>query len=128
MIVIFVGAVGMLDVERTAPGANIHNFGDALWWALVTVTTVGYGDTYPVTTDGRLIAAAVMVTGIAVLGVVTATVATWFIDNLNTIEGEGRAEAGHIARLEAALGEALTRLSRLEAHLGTDPNPPPARE
>ncbi|MBO0693157.1 MAG: ion transporter, partial [Acidimicrobiaceae bacterium] len=65
-VIVFVGAVGMLDVERNAPGSNIHTFGDALWWALATVTTVGYGDRFPVTGQGRLIGAAVMITGIAV--------------------------------------------------------------
>ena len=51
-----VGAVAVLDVERTATASHITTFGDALWWAAVTVTTVGYGDTYPVTVVGRLVA------------------------------------------------------------------------
>ena len=52
----------MLDAERHAPGSHIHTFADSLWWALSTVTTVGYGDMYPVTGEGRLIAGAVMLT------------------------------------------------------------------
>lgn len=73
------GALAMLDAERYAPGANITTFGDALWWATTTVMTVGYGDLYPVTTQGRFVALAVMVVGIALVGSVTAAVAAWFI-------------------------------------------------
>ncbi|MBC7291449.1 MAG: potassium channel family protein [Actinotalea sp.] len=77
-LLIAIGALAILDVERDAEGATITTFGDALWWAMVTVTTVGYGDHYPVTGLGRAVAAALMVVGISVLGVVTASVAAWF--------------------------------------------------
>jgi len=81
-LVIFVGALAMLDNERGRPDANIETFGDALWWALTTVTTVGYGDRFPVTGRGRLIAAGVMVAGIALIGTVTASVASWLIERV----------------------------------------------
>jgi len=81
-LIIFIGALSMLDHERGAEGANIETFGDALWWAMTTVTTVGYGDRYPVTTTGRFIGAAVMIAGIAVLGTVTASIATWLIERV----------------------------------------------
>ena len=71
------GALGALDAEENAPGANLTTFGDAVWWAMSTITTVGYGDHYPVTFLGRCVAAGLMVEGIAVLGVVTASVASW---------------------------------------------------
>jgi voltage-gated potassium channel len=125
-LIVFVGAVGILDVERKAPGSNIHTFADALWWALSTVTTVGYGDRYPVTGQGRLIAAAVMLTGIAVLGVVTAAVAGWFVENLQSIQREESADATRTEQLEARLTELLQRLARVEAHLGSDADPLPA--
>ena len=51
-------SIAVLDAEQNPPGANITTFGDALWWACETVTTVGYGDRYPVTPDGRAIAVA----------------------------------------------------------------------
>ena len=73
------GALAILDAERDAAGANITTFGDALWWAATTVMTVGYGDRYPVTTQGRFVAVTLMVVGIAVVGSVTAAVAAWFI-------------------------------------------------
>nr|WP_062340983.1 potassium channel family protein [Herbidospora sakaeratensis] len=71
-------SLAVLRVERDAPGATILTFGDATWWAVTTMTTTGYGDTYPVTPDGRLIGAALMLGGVALLGVVTATLASWF--------------------------------------------------
>lgn len=73
------GAVAILDAEAGAPDANIRTFGDALWWAATTVTTVGYGDRYPVTTSGRFIAVALMVVGIATVGAITASVAAWMV-------------------------------------------------
>ncbi|UDY22925.1 potassium channel family protein [Nocardioides sp. Kera G14] len=79
---VFLGALTMLDAERGVPNANINSFGDALWWACETVTTVGYGDRFPVTTTGRSIAVALMVIGIALVGSVTAAVATWFISHV----------------------------------------------
>ncbi|MFB9315501.1 potassium channel family protein [Nocardioides plantarum] len=73
------GAIAVLDAEREAPDATITTFGDAVWWAVTTVSTVGYGDLYPVTTTGRLVATVLMIVGIAVVGTVTATVAAWLI-------------------------------------------------
>ncbi|MGN6408330.1 MAG: potassium channel family protein [Curtobacterium sp.] len=81
-LLVFVSALAVFDVERHAPGATIVSFGDALWWAVVTITTVGYGDLTPVTDAGRLIATGVMIGGIALLGVVTATLASWIIEQV----------------------------------------------
>jgi len=76
---VMLGAVGILDAEQDAPGANITTFGDALWWAATTVATVGYGDRYPVTTSGRFIAIGLMLVGIAMVGALTASVAAWLV-------------------------------------------------
>ncbi|WP_304454977.1 potassium channel family protein [Nocardiopsis sp. YSL2] len=76
------GAIAVLDVEQHAPGANITEFGDALWWSVVTVTTVGYGDFYPVTFQGRLVAVAMMIMGISLVGTLTAAVASAFVSNI----------------------------------------------
>ncbi|MDP3969096.1 MAG: potassium channel family protein [Nocardioides sp.] len=73
------GALAVLDAEGKASGANITTFGDALWWATATVTTVGYGDHFPVTTEGRFVAVVLMVLGISVVGAVTASVASWIL-------------------------------------------------
>jgi voltage-gated potassium channel len=81
-MLVFVGALAVLDVEQSAPDAKIVTFGDALWWAMTTITTVGYGDMYPVTPIGRMVAAALMMSGIAVLGVVTASIASWLVQRV----------------------------------------------
>lgn len=73
------GALAVLDAERDSPDANIRSFGDAAWWASTTVTTVGYGDRYPVTGEGRVVAVVLMIAGIGVVGAVTAAVASWIL-------------------------------------------------
>ena len=81
------GAIAVLDAEQDAAGANITSFGDALWWSATTVTTVGYGDHFPVTTTGRFVAVALMVVGIACIGAITAGVAAWLVAQ---VESEAR--------------------------------------
>ncbi|GHJ61160.1 hypothetical protein NOK12_36780 [Nocardioides sp. OK12] len=76
------GALAALDAERYAAGANLTSYGDSLWWAATTVTTVGYGDHYPVTTEGRFVAVALMLVGIGLVGAVTASVATWILGHV----------------------------------------------
>ena len=71
-VLVLNGAVIVYLFERHAPGSNIHTLRDALWWSFVTVTTVGYGDFYPVTTWGRITACFIMGTGLLTLAVVTA--------------------------------------------------------
>ena len=82
-LLVFTCALGVYDAEHAAPGANITNFGDALWWALVTIATVGYGDYSPITFEGRAIAALLMFSGIAMLSVVTISFASWFLGRLD---------------------------------------------
>lgn len=78
-VVVLAAAVVVLDLERGHPQANINSFGDALWWAITTSTTVGYGDRYPVTAAGRTVAAVLMFVGLAIVGVVTAAIAAWLV-------------------------------------------------
>ncbi|HTN99865.1 MAG TPA: ion channel [Microthrixaceae bacterium] len=87
----FVGALAVLDAERGDADANILSFGDAVWWVITTLSTVGYGDHYPVTTTGRCIAVALMVVGVALLGVVTASLAAWLIEQVREVEAESDA-------------------------------------
>lgn len=80
VLIVFASAGLVTIAERSTKGANIHDFGQGLWWAIVTVTTVGYGDRYPVTPFGQGVAVALMLVGIGLLGVLTATVASYFVD------------------------------------------------
>lgn len=101
VLVIRVAALAVLNAERHAAGASITDFPKALWWAFVTVTTVGYGDLSPVTTTGRVVAVALMIGGIAVLGVVTATLASWIVSGVSAEEAEEHAATrGQVAELQ----------------------------
>jgi len=79
IFVAYISAVQMTITERAVEDSNIKNFGDGLWWAITTVTTVGYGDRYPTTTEGRFLAVVLMIMGISLMGVITASVAAWFV-------------------------------------------------
>ena len=74
----FVGAILVVYFELKVPNSNIRSFGDALWWVGETVSTVGYGDYYPVTIGGRLVAGALFINGVALLSVITAGLAQRF--------------------------------------------------
>lgn len=113
LILIWISALAVLDVERPAPDANITTFGDAVWWAFVTITTVGYGDFYPVTAGGRLIAVLLMCGGVAVVGVVTATLASWVIERATAHADNDAAEPatrGQVRDLAAQIDALAGRL------------------
>jgi voltage-gated potassium channel len=116
---IFLGAWLVLLFEDRTHGGNIHDYPDALWWAIVTVTTVGYGDRYPVSTGGRYVAVVLMLVGIGLIGVLTATVASVFIKE-HTDANREEFKKGH-----ADLGEQLSmisdRLDEIEVRLGATP-------
>ncbi len=94
-------AVSILQVERNAPGANIRTAGDALWWAYVTIATVGYGDRVPVTTEGRIIAALLMTVGVGLFGTFTAYIARSFLQPAEPADAM-RALELRVQRLEQA--------------------------
>lgn len=76
-IVLYTAALSVYEAERFADGANITSFGEAIWWAFASVTTVGYGDRFPVTEDGRFVATLLMVIGIGLFSSLTALLAAW---------------------------------------------------
>lgn len=78
---IMFGAYAEYIVEFAAPEGKISSYGDALWWALVTVTTVGYGDIYPVTSEGKVIASFLMILGIMILGLFISTLGSSFVES-----------------------------------------------
>lgn len=90
LMAVGLGALAILDAERDADGANITTAGDALWWSATTVTTVGYGDRFPVTTEGRLVAVVLMVVGIGLVGSVTASIASWLLARVAAEQAEER--------------------------------------
>lgn len=79
IITLAFGAIAILNCERDVPGSNIKNASDAIWWAFVTVTTVGYGDHFPVSQEGRFIAAILMLVGVGLFGTFSGFVASWFL-------------------------------------------------
>ena len=79
IFVAYVAAIQITISERAVEGSNIKNFGDGIWWAITTVTTVGYGDKFPTTMEGKFLAVGLMIVGISLMGVITASVAAWFV-------------------------------------------------
>jgi len=108
-VLVLNGAVMVYLFERYAPHSNIHTLGESLWWAVVTVTTVGYGDYTPVTVDGRITACLIMLTGLLTLAVVTAQVASNFV-----AQGPGRRRQPEPAPAGVTLAELDRRLARIE--------------
>jgi voltage-gated potassium channel len=80
VLLIVFSAIGVMIYE-VGPGTNIRNGNDALWWAVTTITSVGYGDKYPVTTPGRIIGTVLMLGGIALAGCFTACVASVLLES-----------------------------------------------
>ena len=80
LILIYLASLAVLEAERHAPDANITTFPIAVWWACVTVTTTGYGDYVPMTDAGRWVAVGLMLGGVGLAGVITATLASWVLE------------------------------------------------
>lgn len=78
VLMLLFSSVAILQFE-TDPNSNIKTAEDAIWWSYVTITTVGYGDKYPVTTEGRIIAVILMTVGVGLFGTFTAFVSSWFV-------------------------------------------------
>jgi voltage-gated potassium channel len=110
--IVLLGATGMYLIEGDQ-NPSVKSFWDALWWAVTTTTTVGYGDVYPQTEEGRLIAVVLMVVGIGVIGIFTATVASFFI---NAGENE-------MVAMKQQLEEIGAKLDRLLAEREKTVNP-----
>ncbi len=108
----FVVMLGGAVLIRVADKKDFHDLGDGLWWSIQTVTTVGYGDIVPTNTLGRLIASLVMLTGIAFLTVITATITSTFVETARS-----RAEGATHDELTERLDQISTRLGTIEAGL-----------
>ncbi len=111
-VLVLNGAIIVYLVERHAPHSNIHTLGESVWWSVVTVTTVGYGDYYPVTVSGRITSCFIMGIGLLTLAVITAQVASSFVS-----QGTGRSQRGpqpQAASPAVTLAELDRRLARIE--------------
>ncbi len=116
LFIIF-GSLSVLTFERHAPDSNIHTAADALWWSVVTITTVGYGDYYPVTMEGRLIATILMMVGIGLFGTISGTMASVLFKPAGGLDEP----SGRLQRLDQTTREILRRLEdRSWNHLRQD--------
>lgn len=114
-VIVSFSSVGILLCEAR-PGGNIKTAGDAIWWTFVTITTIGYGDFYPVTTAGRAVAVVTMFAGVGIFGAMSGLVASVLLGS----DDKGPDETTHEIR---ALRAEVARLN--EALRGPPPNPPP---
>ncbi|MBT2440288.1 two pore domain potassium channel family protein [Streptomyces sp. ISL-36] len=109
------GSLAVLHVERNAPNGNIKTLGDAVWWSFTTMTTVGYGDHAPTTGLGRVLAVGLMLSGIALLGVVTANIAAWFISRFERDDEAERRQTELLEALMREVKELRSEVARLSA-------------
>ncbi len=128
VLVGFSAALAVYDAERNHPDASITTFGDALWWTITTISTVGYGDRFPVTWEGRIVAGTLMLAGIALLGTVTATIASLFVEKIRVVEDaveqverEQQADIGVLLAEIRRLHERLDELQQPAAPATTTP-------
>lgn len=114
---IAVCALVVFGAERNAPDATIDSLNDAIWWAIVTTTTIGYGDVVPITQEGRAMAVILMMLGIVILAVATANVSAYFVDGRRDTSNDAMPDTVEVierlARLEASI-------ANIEAHLLSD--------
>jgi voltage-gated potassium channel len=111
-VLVLNGAIIVYLFERDAPNSNIHTLGESVWWSLVTVTTVGYGDYTPVTSGGRVTACLIMAIGLLTLAVVTAQVASSFVSQTGSEQQPGPEDRADPP--EVTLAELDRRLARIE--------------
>ncbi len=116
VLLVFVASLAVLDAERHAPDSDIQTYGQALWWSMTTITTVGYGDLYPISVQGRIIAVLLMIGGISLVGFITATLASWIVQRVAEEETDNRtATAAQIEELHSEVRLLAAEVRRLRA-------------
>ena len=96
LMYIYVLSLAVYAAERNAVGATILNYGDSVWWAIETITTVGYGDMIPVTIAGRVYASLLMLGGVVIVGATTATVISYLSEKVQTVHKKSQEHAAHL--------------------------------
>jgi len=120
-LLLFVSGLAVTDAERGVPGATITSVGTGIWWAVVTMSMVGYGDITPQTLPGRLIATVLMIAGLVVVGVVAGTLSSWIIAQMS--EDEGASELPATRDRIDALSDEIRQL-REDLALSRNPQEP----
>jgi voltage-gated potassium channel len=118
-------SVAILNLED-APQSNITSAEDAMWWSLTTMTTVGYGDRFPVTTGGRLLGAVLMTAGIGLFGIFTGYLASWFVGDGDEKQDELAARLDQLEKRIVDLTEAVKAISTPNGEVGTGGKGPSA--
>lgn len=123
-LLITLSSLAVLDAERGAAGGRINDYGDALWWSAVTATTVGYGDVYPVTVEGRFVAVCLMLGGIGLIGYISGSVTSWVVEKVSDVSETAR-ETGHdVDALLVEVRRLNAEMDRLHARLDARPAVP----
>lgn len=114
---ISLGSVFMLMFEGSAPGANIHTAGDAIWWAFVTISTVGYGDHYPVTVAGKVLAVLIILSGVGIFGMISGLITSIITEPAKNEERKNRQKEKQYRddKLNLLLQQQSEILKRLES-------------
>lgn len=111
--------VGAGQLMTVVDSTNFPSLGDGLWWALQTVTTVGYGDHVPADAAGRIVAALVMLVGIGFITVITASITSAFVEQSRQKQRAGRDSVATAEQLQKTEQRIDARLERIEAALST---------
>ena len=106
----FVAGLAVTEAERHVDGANIQGVGDGWWWAITTMATVGYGDTYPVSPQGRIVGMSLMIMGVALLGTITASIASNFNMTNNEDLADRKSSASDLDSLKKRIAELESKL------------------
>jgi voltage-gated potassium channel len=119
VLLVYIASLAVLQAERDQTDSQIRTFGQALWWSISTITTMGYGDLTPVTSTGRFIAVLLMIGGISLVGSITATLASWIVQRVAAEDSASQvATAAHIEQLRAEIRQLTEELRRNDGKAG----------
>lgn len=128
-LIVLVAGLSVLEAERGHPQSTIQTYPQALWWAVCTITTVGYGDLYPATLEGRLVAVALMIGGLGLIGFTTGSLASWIVDRLSDADRpSGAATRADVALLLHEIRKLRSEVTDLKSQVAPTAEPKPAAD